>query len=46
MSTALGGYVPVLWTLVSGSALAAIAMFMAQRLVSPLRSELDTNGGR
>jgi sugar phosphate permease len=34
MSAALGGYVPVLWTLVSGSALAAIAMFMAQRLVS------------
>ena len=45
MSTALGGYVPVLWTLVSGSALAAIAMFMAQRLVSPLPSELDTDGG-
>jgi len=34
MSAALDGYVPVLWTLVSGSALAAIAMFMAQRLVS------------
>ena len=46
MSVALGDYTPVLWTLASGSALAAIAMFMAQRLVPPLSSESDTNGGR
>jgi MFS family permease len=41
MSAALGGYAPVLWTLALGSALAAVAMFMAQRLVPPLRSEVD-----
>jgi MFS family permease len=45
MSAALGGYAPVLWTLTSGSAVAAVAMFMAQRLVPPLRSEPDMNGG-
>jgi len=44
MSAALGGYAPVLWTLTSGSAVAAIAMFLAQRLVSPLRSEPEMNG--
>jgi sugar phosphate permease len=37
MSAALGSYAPVLWTLAFGSALAAIAMFMAQRLIPPLR---------
>jgi Major Facilitator Superfamily len=41
MSAALGGYTPVLWTLTSGSAVAAVAMFMAQRFVLPLRSEQD-----
>lgn len=35
MSVALGGYGPVLWTLVSGSALGAVAMFMAQRVARP-----------
>ncbi len=45
MSAALGGYAPVLWTLTFGSAAAAVAMFMAQRLVPPLRSEADMNGG-
>jgi MFS family permease len=44
MSAALGGYAPVLWTLTSGSAVAAVAMFLAQRLVPPLRSEPDMNG--
>ena len=43
MSSALGGYAPVVWTLAAGSALASIAMFMAQRLVPPLRSEPDRN---
>lgn len=46
MSAALGGYTPVLWMLASGSALAAVAMFMAQRLVPPLRLEPDTDIGR
>ncbi len=46
MFAALGGYGPVLWTLAAGSALAAIAMFMAQRLIPPLRIEPDTNEGR
>jgi sugar phosphate permease len=41
MSWAFGGYTAVVWTLAGGSALASIAMFMAQRLVPPLRSELD-----
>src|SRR5215217_912505 len=45
MSVALGGYTPVLWTLASGSAVAAVAMFMAQRLVPPLRSEQDAKEG-
>jgi MFS family permease len=36
MSAALGSYAPVLWTLAFGSALAAIAMFMAQRFIPPL----------
>ena len=45
MSAALGGYTPVLWTLTSGSAVAAVAMFMAQRLVPPLRSEQDVKEG-
>ena len=35
MSVALGGYGPVLWALVSGSALGAVAMFMAQRVARP-----------
>jgi hypothetical protein len=35
MSVALGGYGPVLWVLVSGSALGAVAMFMAQRVARP-----------
>ncbi len=42
MSAALGGYAPFLWTLTLGSAVAAVAMFMAQRLMPPLRSESDT----
>jgi hypothetical protein len=42
---ALGGYTPVLWTLTSGSAVAGVAMFMAQRLVPPLRSEQDVKEG-
>jgi MFS family permease len=46
MSAALGGYAPVLWTLAAGSALATIAMFVAHRLVPPLRSEPDTNRDR
>jgi MFS family permease len=46
MSAALGGYAPVLWTLAAGSALAAIAMFVAHRLVPPLRSEPYTNRDR
>lgn len=46
LSAALGSYAPVLWTLAFGSALAAIAMFIAQRLVPPLRFEPDTNRGR
>lgn len=45
MSAALGSYAPVLWTLASGSALAAIAMFIAQRLIPPLRPDPETNGG-
>jgi predicted MFS family arabinose efflux permease len=45
MSAALGGYAPVLWTLAVGSVLAAVAMFMAQRVVPPLRSEPDMQGG-
>jgi MFS family permease len=45
MSAALGGYAPVLWTLTLGSAVAAVAMFMAQRLVPPLRSEPGVKGG-
>jgi sugar phosphate permease len=36
VSTALDGYAPVLWMLASGSALAAVAMFIAHRLVPPL----------
>jgi sugar phosphate permease len=46
MSAALGGYTPVLWTLAAGSALAAITMFIAHRLVPPLRFEPDTDRGR
>ncbi|MDQ3911176.1 MAG: MFS transporter [Actinomycetota bacterium] len=46
LSAALGSYAPVLWTLTFGSALAAIAMFIAQRLVPPLRFEPYTNRGR
>ena len=46
MSAAVGGYVPVLWALASGSAVAAIAMFLAQRLVPPLRSEADSDRDR
>jgi hypothetical protein len=46
MSAVLGGYTPVLWTLASGSALATIAMFVAHRLVPPLRFEPGTNRGR
>ena len=45
LSAALGSYGPVLWTLAFGSALAAIAMFIAQRLVPPLRFEPHTNRG-
>jgi hypothetical protein len=44
MSVALGGYVPVLWTLALGSTVAAVAMFMAERLVPPLRSEPGAKG--
>jgi sugar phosphate permease len=45
LSAALGSYAPVLWTLAFGSALAAIAMFIAQRLVPPLRFDPDTKRG-
>ena len=43
MSVALGGYSPVLWTLTLGSALAAVSMFLAHRLVPPLRPAPDTD---
>jgi predicted MFS family arabinose efflux permease len=43
MSAALGGYSPVLWTLTLGSALAAVSMFLAHRLVPPLRAAPDTD---
>jgi MFS family permease len=43
MSAALGGYSPVLWTLTLGSALAAVSMFLAHRLVPPLRPAPDTD---
>jgi hypothetical protein len=46
MSAALGGYAPVLWTLTSGSAVAAVAMFVAQRLAPLPLSEPDANGDR
>jgi sugar phosphate permease len=46
MSAALGGYGPVLWTLVFGSALGAIAMFIAQRIAQPVRPEPDMGGSR
>ena len=39
MFASLASYMPVLWTLAAGSALAAVAMFLAQRLVPPLRPE-------
>jgi hypothetical protein len=39
MSASLGSYTPVLWMLAAGSAVAAVAMFLAQRLVPPLRFE-------
>jgi MFS family permease len=35
MSAAVGGYLPVLWALASGSVVACVAMFLAQRLVPP-----------
>jgi sugar phosphate permease len=41
MSSALGGYTLVVLALAAGSALASIAMFMAQRLVPTLRSKPD-----
>ena len=43
MSAALGGYSPVLWTLTLGSALAAVSMFLAHRLVPPLRPAPGTD---
>jgi MFS family permease len=43
MSVALGGYSPVLWTLTLGSALAAVSIFLADRLVPPLRPAPDTD---
>jgi MFS family permease len=43
MSAALGGYSLVLWTLTLGSALAAVSMFLAHRLVPPLRPAPDTD---
>ena len=46
LSAALSSYAPVLWILAFGSTLAAIAMFIAQRLVPPLRFERDTDRGR
>ncbi len=39
MFASLGSYTPVLWTLAAGSTLAAVAMFLAQRLVLPLHPE-------
>ena len=43
MSAALGGYSPVLWTLALGSALAAVSMILAHRLVPPLRPAPGTD---
>jgi MFS family permease len=42
MSAALGDYGPVLWMLASGSALGAIAIYLAQRVGRPVRPESDT----
>jgi MFS family permease len=39
MFASLGSYTPVLWTLAAGSTLAAVAMFLAHRLVLPLHAE-------
>ena len=39
MFASLASYMPVLWTLAAGSALAAVAIFMAQRLVPTLNPE-------
>jgi hypothetical protein len=46
MSAALGGYGPVLWTLVLGSALGAAAIYVAQRVALPVRPEPDIGGSR
>jgi len=43
ISAALGGYDPVLWTLVSGSALGAIAIYLAQRIGRRVRPEPDVH---
>ena len=43
MFASLGDYMPVLWTLTVGSASAAVAMFLAQRLMPPLHPEQGTN---
>ena len=43
MSASLGGYAPVLWTLAAGSAVAAVAMFLAQRLAPAPRPEEGTD---
>jgi hypothetical protein len=43
ISAALGGYDPVLWMLVSGSALGAIAIYLAQRIGRRVRPEPDVH---
>ena len=40
-----GGYGPVLWTLVAGSSLAAVSMFLAQRVVRGGRLEREARRG-
>jgi MFS family permease len=44
ISAALGGYGPVLWMLVLGSALGAAAIYVAQRVGLPVRPEAGTHG--
>lgn len=46
LSVVLGGYGPVLWMLVSGSALGAIAIYLAQRVGRPVRPKSSMYGYR
>jgi hypothetical protein len=46
LSVVLGGYGPVLWMLVSGSALGAIAIYLAQRVGRPVRPKSSMYGCR